>query len=469
MSLALAFHLVESDEIITEIMALPSNKSYGLYSCPSKLLKRTRHVLCVPLVKILNSSIERGIYPEKLKITKVVPIFKSDDETDTSNYRPISLLSIFTRIFEKLMHKRLSSYLDINKIICESQFGFRRQHSTEHAILDIISRIQSYMDKKLFSCGVFIDLSKAFDTVDHDILLGKLNHYGIRDVVNKWFASYLKGRFQTTKIKNSISEKREIMYGVPQGSVLGPLLFLVYLNDICNSSNLLDFFLFADDTNLLYVDRSLKNLEITVNKELAKVSDWLIANKLTLNIKKSNFVIFRPRQKKLTPQPTIKLFDSNSQRLVTLDCKNYVKYLGILIDDHLSWKYHIDHIATKISKTVGIIARLRHFVPFSILTNLYRSLILPYLSCGIVAWGRAAKSHISKLLILQNRALRLMHFADKQQHAIPFFLDSNFLPIQMVYFEKIASLMNDVSNRIVPVLIRKLFTKREDDVHSYNI
>ena len=225
------------------------------------------------------------------------------------------------------------------------------------------------MDKKLFSCGVFIDLSKAFDTVDHDILLGKLNHYGIRGVVNKWFASYLKDRFQTTKIKNSISEKREILCGVPLGSVLGPLLFLVYLNDICNSSNLLDFFLFADDTNLLYADRSLKNLEITVNKELAKVSDWLIANKLTLNIKKSNFVIFRPRQKKLTLQLTIRLFDNNLQRLVTLDCKNYVKYLGVLIDDHLSWKYHIDHIATRISKTVGIIGRLRHFVPFSILTN----------------------------------------------------------------------------------------------------
>ena len=224
-----AFHLVETAEIITEIIALPSNKSYGFYSCPSKLLKRTRHVLCVPLVKILNNSIERGIYPEKLKIAKVAPIFKSDDETDTNNYRPISLLSIFTRIFEKLTHKRLSSYLDINNIICESQNGFRQQHSTEHAILDIINRIQSYMDKKLFSCGV---LSKAFDTVDHDILLGKLNHYRIRRAVNKRFASYLKGRFQTTKIKNSISEKREILCGVPQGSVLGPLLFLVNLNPV---------------------------------------------------------------------------------------------------------------------------------------------------------------------------------------------------------------------------------------------
>ena len=274
---------------------------------------------------------------------------------------------------------------------------------------------------------------------------------------------------QTTKIKNSISEKREILCGVPQGPVLGPLLFLVYLNDICNFSNLLDFFIFADDSNLLYADKSVKNLEITVNKELAKVSDWLIASKLTLNIKKSNFAVFRPRQKKLTLQPTIKLFDNNSQRLVNLDCKNYAKYLGVLIDDHLSWKYHIDHIATKISKTVGIIARLRHFIPFSILTNLYRSLILPYLSYGIVAWGRAAKSHIhvSKLLILQKRALRLMYFADKQQHAIPIFLDSNFLPIQMIYFEKTASLMHGVSNRIAPVLIMKLFTKTED-VHSYN-
>ena len=161
-------------------------------------MHKTYTLLCVPLAKILNNSIKRGIYPEKLKIAKIVPIFKSDDEIDTNDYCPISLLSIFNRIFEKLMHKRLSSYLDINNIICESQYGFRQQPSTEHAIPDIISRIQSYMDKKLFSCGVFIYISKAFNTVDHDILLEKLNHYGIIGVVNKWFASYLKGRFQTT-------------------------------------------------------------------------------------------------------------------------------------------------------------------------------------------------------------------------------------------------------------------------------
>ena len=145
------------------------------------------------------------------------------------------------------------------------------------------------LDKKLYSCGVFIDLRKAFDTVDHDILLGKLHHYGIRGIINEWFASYLKRRHQTTEIKNCISEKHETLYGVPQGSVLGPLLLLIYLNDICNSPNILNFFIFVDDTNLLHADTSnLKNLEKIFNKELAKVSSWRIENKLTLNIRKSN-------------------------------------------------------------------------------------------------------------------------------------------------------------------------------------
>ena len=183
------------------------------------------------------------------------------------------------------------------------------------------------------------------------------------------------------------------------------------MNDICHSSTILRFFLFIDHTNLLYADKNLKSLETVLKRELAKVSDWLIANKLTLNIKKSNYVIFYPPQKKLVYQPTIKMFDNNLQRLVSLDCKHHVKYLGVLIDKHLSWKSHIDFIAPKMSKTIGIISRLRHSVPFNVLTSLYQYLIFPYLSYGIVAWGRATKTQINKLLVLQKRALRLMHFA----------------------------------------------------------
>ena len=171
------------------------------------------------------------------------------------------------------------------------------------------------MGKRLFSCGVFIDLKKAFDTVDHKILLHKLDHYGFRGVINKWFSSYLEGRTRTTQIGSFISKRKNTTCGVPQGSVLGPLLFLIYVNDIQESSDKLNFFfIFADDTNAVYADKNLKSLESTVNQELCKLFDWLTANKLTLNIKKTNFVIFRPAQRKLTYQPNIMIFDNDENK-----------------------------------------------------------------------------------------------------------------------------------------------------------
>ena len=198
------------------------------------------------------------------------------------------------------------------------------------------------------------------DTVDHSILLCKLHHFGIRGIINDWFSSYLSDRLQlTTQIGSSISSKRKILYGVPQGSILGPLLFLIYINDIY-----LSFYLFADDTNLLYADKNLKSLEAVVNDELMKVCEWLNANKLSLNTGKSNFVILHPYQHKAYSGVNLKIYDNSLQKSIPLERKNYVKYLGVLIDiGNLSWRYHIDQISSKISKGVGIIARLRHFVP----------------------------------------------------------------------------------------------------------
>ena len=241
-------------------------------------------------------------------------------------------------------------------------------------------------------------MKKTFDTVDHAILLQKLYHYGIRGIINDWFSSYLVSRSQVTEVDTYLSSKSQISYGVPQGSVLGPLLFLIYINDIHNSSDKLSFFLFADDTKLLYADKDLKSLEETVNNELLKVSEWLNANKLTLNAKKSNYVIFRPYQRKLGYSVNIKMFDNSTHTFTSLECKEHVKYLGILLDSNLSWKFHIEYVALKISKIIGVIARLRHFVPLCTLLNIYRSLIFPYLSYGLAAWGQAAKTHLQKLL-----------------------------------------------------------------------
>ena len=234
------------------------------------------------------------------------------------------------------------------------------------------------------------------------------------------------------------------------------MLFLLYVNDIHRCSNKLRFYLFADDTNILYADKNLKDLEITVNNELQNLYNWLTANKLTLNIKKSNFVIFHPYQKRLAYQPKLCMFDNEKNKYVRLESKVYIKYLSVLVDQNLSWKYHIDSIVTKISKNVGLIAKLRHSVPRPILLNIYKSLVHPYLTYGLAALGQACKTYLNKILILQKRALRLSYFTDWHEHAIPLLLEANVLTITLMY-----------DNCKAPTNMLNLFQKTSN-IHLYN-
>ena len=188
------FDPIIPQEIETEISLLPYNKALGLYSTPVKLLKLAKSVISIPLTKIFNQSVLTGVYPAKLKYAKVIPVYKGEDETLPENYRPISLLSIYNRLFEKILYRRLIKFIDKNDILYDLQYGFRNKHSTQHAILDIVNTIHFNMDNRKYSCGIFIDLKKAFDTVNHEILLTKHEHYGIRGVINSWFRSYLQGR-----------------------------------------------------------------------------------------------------------------------------------------------------------------------------------------------------------------------------------------------------------------------------------
>ena len=223
-------------------------------------------------------------------------------------------------------------------------------------MLDIVNTILQNMDNGEFSCGVFIDLKKAFDTVNHEILLAKLDNYGIRGVFNSCLRSYLTDRKQTTEVNNVVSQAESTLCGVPQGSVLGPLLFLLYINDIYKSSSLFAFYLFADDTSIILANNNLKDLETLVNRELG--NEWLKADKLSLNIKKTIFVIFCPRQKNMPFIPRIRILDSVTNTYAYLEMKDYVKYLGLMIDSNLSWKYHIESICHIISKSIGIIAKI---------------------------------------------------------------------------------------------------------------
>ena len=252
-----------SNEEILDIINSLENKSTGPFSIPVKLLSLISDLIIIPLAFIINMSIQSGVYPELLKLVKVIPIHKGGSTQDINNYQPISLLSIFDKIIEKVMHKWLYSFLENNDILFHNQYGFRRNNSTVFALIQITEKIKSSIDNGKFGCGICIDLRKAFDTVNHNILLTKLEHYGIRDNMLSWFQSNLSNRKQYVSTNGEQSETHEINCGVPQGSVIGPLLFLIYINDLPNISDVLKFYLFADDTNIYYESNSLQILEKT--------------------------------------------------------------------------------------------------------------------------------------------------------------------------------------------------------------
>lgn len=286
------------NEIQNIVNSLKNSKGLGLDGFSTSIIKQIITTILSPLTTIFNKSLESGVFPEKLKLAKVTPIYKSDDKKLLSNYRPISVLPIFSKILEKLMYVRLEKFIEKHNILCENQFGFREKHSTYMALLDICDQITHQLDSKAFSLGIFIDLSKAFDTIDHNILIAKLENYGVRGIALNWYKSYLTNRKQCVEIDGNTSTLKSITCGVPQGSILGPLLFLIYINDIVHVSPLMKFILFADDTNLLLHDKNLPNLILKANTEIQKISDWLKVNKLSLNIKKLTTYYFISDRKK---------------------------------------------------------------------------------------------------------------------------------------------------------------------------
>ena len=256
-------------EVINNINDLNSSRALGPTSLPTNVFHLIKFSVAEPLVQIINLSLEKGVYIDVLKISKVIPVFKDKgSDLDHTNFRPISLLSNINKIIEKIMYERLYSFLEAHQCIYELQFGFRTGHSTTHALLDLTEDIRKHIDNNKYAIGVFIDLQKAFDTVDHEILLEKLHHYGIRGTANNWFRSYLSNRQQFVTINGQNSTLKQMRHGVPQGSVLGPLLFLIYINDLHKAIKYSKTRHFADDTNLLLGNTSMKQLKTQLNKDL---------------------------------------------------------------------------------------------------------------------------------------------------------------------------------------------------------
>ncbi len=410
------FKLVENELISNIIDNFAPKSSCGYDGVSMKLLKSVKDSLLKPITLIVNQMLTTGIFPDKLKTAKVTPIFKKDDDTLFSNYRPISILPAISKIFEKVIFKQLFDHFQEKRLFYSAQYGFREGHSTELAALELVDRITIEMDKMNTPISIFLDLSKAFDTLDHEILLEKLSYYGISGTSHNLITSYLSNRNQFVDFDGIKSNTLPLTTGVPQGSILGPLLFLIYINDIAFASNLFKFIIYADDTNLnTNIELVARNnpgndISTVLNIELAKVSDWLCSNKLSLNVKKSKYMVFHKPQKNVNPLQLC-MNETEIDRVSNFD------FLGLTLNEHLSWKPHIDKISNKISRSIGILNRQKHFIPLHSKLHIYSSLVLSYLNFGILSWGYQC----DRIIKLKKKAVRIISLSKYNAHTEPIF------------------------------------------------
>ena len=429
-------------EINQVIHSLKNSNSKGHDDLSVNTLKSCGELILKPLCILFNKSIQTGIVPDELKIAKIIPIFKSDDKKIVSNYRPISVLPAFSKVFERLVYNRLLSFIDQNNILSKAQYGFRKNISTSLAIIDLVEKISNSIENNEHSLGIFLDLAKAFDTVNHSILLTKLYHYGIRGVAFDWFKNYLSKRYQYVSINDTSSDRLPITCGVPQGSILGPLLFILYINDLDTVSNQLKFIMFADDTNIFISGHNLDDLTKTANNELNEISDWFSANLLSLNIKKTNYILFG--HKKLAD---ISLVIKNEKLMRVYE----TKFLGIIIQSNLKWNTHIRLLQNKISKTVGILSRVKNTLTTAHLKTLYQSLVEPYLNYCCIVWASPVKTTMLETLHkLQKRSVRIILYANYQAHTKPLFFKLNILNIYDLCKTQILRFVYKSCNGLLP-------------------
>ena len=410
-----------------------------------------------------------------MKIAKVIPVYKKDDNQIFSNYRPISLLPSFSKILEKVVHKRLLHYLNIKNIISFSQYGFQPNSSTELAVLELQDRIVKSMATHKFCLGLSVDLSKAFDTLNHDILFTKLEILGIRGITLSWFKSYLSNRKQFVKFKNSNSTLCGITCGVPQGSILGPLLFLIYMNDLPTILSSSVAILFADDTTLLIDHSNYDSLIDQTNLEVKRLYKWFCANKLSMNKNKTNYIVFHSQNKRFPPNR--KQVVLNNTPINEVDC---IKFLGMHLDKHLNWKTHLTKKGNQILKVVAILAQLKHSLPQQTLRMIYTSLVLPHITYGVTAWGNEKNSEMNRINILQKKAIRQITNMPYNSHTAPLFKNLNLLTIDNLFTLNCCKLYHKVINKTVrnPYFLKQLptnkyfhnyNTRQKSDIHHYKI
>ena len=452
------FSYVEPSYILKQLQKLSCSKATGLDGLSARLLKVASPHICGPLSYIINFSLRSGTFPQEWKSARVIPIFKSGARDDVNNYRPISVLPVVSKLLERIVHDQLYQALTSSGAISRWQSGFRPGFSTETAASFLVDNILSGMDgigkkkvKKLTGV-LFLDLKKAFDTVDHRTLLGRLEHAGVRGVELEWFTSYLTQRSQAVQIDDCLSETAQIEFGVPQGSILGPLLFSLYISDITLAVGDSRVILYADDTAIFYGGTDVVDVQTTLSRDFNSIANWLESNKLTLNVKKTKCMVFgTPAMLAGSPELAITLDGEVVEQVPDF------KYLGITLDSELKFDVHLSSLARKISSRLGVLGRVRNFLPESHRVMLYNTLVLPHFDYASIVWSNTAARYTNPLKSLQARAGRIILGLPRLTDSDTVLGKLGWTSLPARWDSQRAVMMFKVARRMVPEYMRESF------------
>lgn len=454
---------MQENELITTIKKLDSTKATGLDGISAKILKLSVDIIAPSLVNIINLSIHNGQFPDTLKEAKILPIHKGGPKSDPSNYRPISILPTISKIIEKHVTKHMFGFLNKHKVLHKAQSGFRKKHSCNTALINLLDKWLKNIDKGDVVGAIFFDLRKAFDVVNHDILLKKLIYHKFDAQSLNWIKSYLSNRKQHIVHKNIKSTSQTVKSGVPQGSVLGPVLFLLFINDLPLYTNEIDVDIYADDTTVHASDKRQDIVEIKLFRGATGFNIWCIENDMFINLKKTLCMLLGTRQK-LLQVDKIKLILENE----IIEMVDSHKLLGLIIDKHLSWDKQIDAVCLNITRKISLLKLLSKYIDKTSMNTYYNSYILPIFDFGCLIWGRCSRGNILRMLKLQKRASRIILNADIMTPSRRMFNELKWLPFpQRVQYHTCIMVYKGL-NDLAPDYINDLFIKTSE-VHNRNL